>query len=229
MDGGFSIDYVNNIYYNETWGGSSTNREIYYCCYMKGIILEINNGYRKYDPYPGGLPTNNIYDMAFQENGRQVIVSSDKGIFLNDYNDSSLWHHYDYTKTPMLDNKGNTRISALGVRPFSDVIYVGNSYAKFLGQLFYYSESKNNSKWIEIPLNNNPKVYRIFVNRSDVWVGTSFGLFQIKNRNVVNKHFWADNLPLKSNNIYDITIDRSRNLWLVTGKGLVRYKAWAEE
>ena len=143
--------------------------------------------------------------------------------------DEGLYVENDYTGLQRIYNTSN---AGFFTNQITAIDHVGGTYNLYVGVKqssimyppvgrLYYQESDDS--WLEINL-DGAVVNAIVVNFSDVWVATNNGLYLIRNKTQVVKHYNNDNSPLPSDNINDVKLDKSNNLWMATGKGLVRYK-----
>lgn len=168
------------------------------------------------------LPSKKISSLSILENyGRSVyaIGTEDAGLIIKSEINGVPEQYINMT-----NGLASNYISAVGIVAGVYNYYIGVRISIGMGSSIGMLYLKNSDGQLQEINLDNALINDIVVNFSNIWVATNNGLYLIKNQTEVVEKFTSANSPLKSNIIYDLDIDLYGNLWMATGKGVVRYK-----
>ena len=217
-----SSDNISRIMYYMP--GANEQEKFLFATIGGGVIMNQGSGWRIPDNInTNALPSLNTtcidYYVRFNSSVTYAIGTNDAGVYF--YNTWGTNEESIFNK----DNSGfiTNNITAVAIVDGTRSIYAGAKLSSSTGEatgILYYRN--DDMIWEEINLQMSV-INDIVVNFSTTWVATNNGLYKLTNRTQVDEQFTVSNSHLESNNIYDIELDLSGNLWLATGHGLVRY------
>ena len=162
---------------------------------------------------PSSLPSNNIFDIQPTDNGQIWVATYSKGVALFDprkgvvkkfTKEASNKNSISENTTRLIRNTSPHKLGFVTLNGYCEYDSIHNSFSTI--------------KELEgIPLND---VYRD--NRGNLWAGTQEkGLWVIDKNGGVKKYLKENGLP--SNAIMGIAADRSKNLWILTDRGISKF------
>ena len=203
--------------------GAVYNPELIVFATDNGVIRYSQGSWSEETALNNLLPSRNLTSISYQgsfNSVQWVIGTRDSGVFVMDTYSNHEPITYNMSNAGFISNLVTDVEMIKPTHEFYAGVKVSSGINDAIGMLYFQDASRY---WYEINL-DFAVINRILVNFESTWVATNNGLYRLVNRTQIADHYTKDNSPLQSNNIYDLKLDRANNLWMATGKGLVRFK-----
>lgn len=203
--------------------GAVMDPGIFYMATESGGIISYSEGvWRNEDIINNQLPSLNTTCVVAKQSYNSSLImvgTDDAGVYINN-NFNGVRSVYNQANSGFLTN----RVTAIEYEDGTYNLYVAvkqsSGLAPAVGMMYYTADGNT---WQEISL-DFATINVIKDNFEITWVGTNNGIYKLLDHTQIAEHITKDNSPLPSNNIYDLMIDRTGDIWCATTNGLVRYR-----